>query len=129
MYLEEQLITTETLALAKEKGFIFRQLIICSFEIDGKGYELESRGVTQACLQQWLRDVHKTHIMIRHFSDCPTKFFNDESYDDSLGSYEWRMHRKEDQSSRDYCEDIECLYETYEEALEKALIEALKLLN
>lgn len=127
--MEETLITQETLALAKEKGFIFRQLIICSYEIDGNGYELTSRGVTQSCLQQWLRDVHETHIMIRHFNDCPTKCKNDPTYDDSKGSYEWRLHRKEDSSTRDYCEVTEFLYETYEQSLEKALVESLKLLN
>ena len=73
MIMEEQLITSDTAKLAKEKGFNLRissyyDLITKEFEIDGYTWynknedELKISAPTQSLLQTWFRDVHGIHV-------------------------------------------------------------------
>ena len=82
---------------------------------------------TQSLLQKYLRNKYRIHIEIPHYSDCPTKYFDDDNYNDELGSYGVRIHEPNTQAKMDiFVSNIN--YEKYEEALEVALIEGLKLI-
>lgn len=136
--MKEDFIKFETAKLAKEKGFNFTTRYYYDFIGDvgstsstDENWNQSKESIysrpTQSLLQKFLRDNHRIHIEIPHYSDCPTKYFNDENYNDELGSYGIRIHEPNTQSQKDiFVSNIN--YETYEEALEFALQEALKLI-
>jgi len=146
--MNEDIIKFETAKLAKEKGLITKttygycdnreKILDCekyySFNEDESihGFLFKLYGTTynatsQSVLQKWLRDNHRIHIEIPHYSDCPTKFFDDKNYDDKLGSYGIRIHEPNTQAKMDiFVSNIN--YEKYEDALEVALQEALKII-
>ena len=104
--MKEQLISFKTAKLAKEKG--------CEL----KGVIYEDGGVslcTQSLLQKWLREEHNLHIEV-----CSGK-----------GHYYVKHGGIEDM----LLQELEILngkkikFKTYEEALEKGLQEALKLIK
>ena len=105
--MEEQLISFETAKLAKEKRFDLTKL----------GYKEENGEIidtysttTQSLLQKWLREEHKIHIVIM---PCIIPS-NEVKYYIFTGKLKW-----------DWAE----LFDTYEEALEVGLQEALKLVK
>ncbi len=129
--MREQLISFETAKLAKEKGF---SVSIVSYYTP-KGYQTESEDYqterlaesnwndgqgsyptkaeevscsapTQSLLQKWLREKYREHIKVTYVAQRGT--FNSSLTMRSMG---WSG------------------YETYEEALEKGLQEALKLIR
>ena len=135
--MEEQLISFETAKLAKEKGFKLgsgwqiRSLFnikdgetFCEKTIETPEYACER--CTQSLLQKWLREVHNCHVEVIFHSPL------DDSYitkDNLRYCFEVNYYGKnfnipftddEDYSGYDYL--------TYEEALEKGLQEALKLI-
>ena len=129
--MKDELVTFETAKLAKEKGFNEPTTDIwymCRTGIDDK-FELESNqsivegyriinskcynyhknevtiyAPTQSLLQKWLRDEHRIHITIRHYTDCPTRRFDDFDYDDELGSYGIEIHEPKTQDECDICQ-------------------------
>ncbi len=122
--MQEQLIEFETAKLAKEKGF---ELNSCSYyELVKKGQyrwkfidEEDDLGTwvnedpknriaapTQSLLQKWLREEHKEHIKVVYMNETNT--YNSSLTMRSMG---WSN------------------FKTYEEALEKGLQEALKLIT
>lgn len=129
--MEEQIVTYATAKLAEEKGFTdvigcFRGKDYYNYngELDGD-VTLSIRAIvnkspdvvkyksiaapTQALLQKWLRDVHEIDI------DCHC------DYDRKNWRFGYRM--------RGYCYNHYPLeYNSYEEALEQGLHEALKLI-
>ena len=100
--MKEELITFETAKLAKEKGFKFQYAWIP--EIDNLP--------TQSLLQKWLREQHNLEVISMHADDFVW----------------WKV--KVRRLSKVGAEIIktEMEFNTYEEALEKGLQEALKLI-
>ena len=120
--MREQLIEFETAKLAKEKRFYAPTVGSYSQDnIEDDNFYL-SEGVltnynaigmfsapTQSLLQKWLREEHDIHIMLEAFDDGSWQF--------------WLINPKFEE------EDDELYQKTYEEALEKGLIESLKLIK
>jgi hypothetical protein len=112
--MEDKLISLETAKLAKEKGF------------NGNyGYFNEVwMAPTQSLLQRWLREVHNIHIVmntIYDYSKTPEEF-------DGWSIYIGLNSRKDIKS--DINDKLISIYfNTYEEALEKGLLEVLNLLT
>ena len=118
--MKEQLVTFETAKLAKEKGFNWKNIEI--LEVKSKSAFLDS--TTQSLLQKWLREVHGIHIYI-----SPDYINGDALITDNLSEEELMIVKY----------DLSIAYEmilydnyeqfnTYEEALEVGLQEALKLI-
>lgn len=123
--MKEQLISLQTAKLAKEKGLKLnycRELFYPDPDKEGEyvtnecSHDWESiedrdwySRPTQALLQRWLREVHKLIILI------------------DLGplseKYSYEVYNYDEVCDIDYVND------TYEEALEKGLVEALKLIQ
>lgn len=119
--MQEQLISFETAILAKQKGFN----LMVQFAYDLKGEittatNLKYFAPTQPFLQKWLRDVKGIEITIipnyiyivfplKRMTDALDKLEKDQTID-----------------LLDLASETE--YKTYEEALEVALVEALKLI-
>lgn len=133
--MKEELITLETAKLAKEKkcnapGFIFYNKDGYLIEEDSIHPEVYSNdrideitnihatayngymAPTQSLLQRWLREIHKIHIEISPASDV--------EYGVILGTVE------ETEWIREYNEVM--YFPTYEQALERGLYNALKLI-
>ena len=125
--LKEKLISFETAKLAKEKGFELNS--ICYYQLYSEGqlrYKLfteedENGGyvnedslnriavVTQTLLQMWLREVHEISIKI------------DDYYTNSRVRFDYNVCELGSQEDNPVG-----IFETYEEALEIGLQEALK---
>ena len=120
--MKEKLITLETAKLAKEKGFdestvgfyLKRELIVANPIINKRFVDpLEDiiEAPTQSLLQKWLREKNNVHIQVHFINNSyliKIKYFEKESIMDlNIKKY---------------------LHKTYEEALEKGLQEALKLI-
>jgi len=133
--MKEQLIEFETAKLAKEKGFDWEVLNHYNnelfyndefvnnkgylFEDDVKNSELEPfeySAPTQSLLQKWLRDEHDCLVEI-------TTAGKDEHYVKVLLPDIMSPYFEPEQES---IGDVD--FETYEQALEAGLIEALKLI-
>ena len=128
--MQEQLITFETAKLAKEKGFN-EYCFYCYRMVDGE-FMFEQRGFnntlaeiskkivspTQSLLQKWLREEHNLYVEVftaNYAWNNKVKFY-----------YHVReIHSKHDDKYHNYRTEI---VGTYEEALEKGLYEALKLI-
>lgn len=122
--MEEQKVNFDTAKLAKEKGFNIRtewywqvnekiNLIshrngVPSYYADGCATVYQP---TQSLLQKWLREVHNVNIWVN-----PFKNNEDEK------AYNWLSDEPI------YSKENEYGYETYEDALEIGLQEALKLI-
>lgn len=126
---KEIVVSFETAKLAQEKGFAYDEDIcdMVYLEPDGKLYgtlstphnlnkkEVRYQAPTQSLLRKWLRDIHELHPVI-----IPTvhiawtyKMINTGNEEIEVPPYEG-VHAYD--------------YGTYEEALEAALQEALKLI-
>jgi hypothetical protein len=132
--MKEQLVSFETAVLAKEKGFDpIPQGIYTKYYSKTDEYELlifkrsvtsvrndDIKVVTQSLLQKWLREKHKIYIELQ--------------IGDSLihESWCWKIftHRPNGKGLIWITADSnDVYYNTYEEALEKGLQEALKLID
>jgi hypothetical protein len=128
----EQLISFETAKLAKEKGFTIYETIDefgyyhCyslseDYSTFNQGYlDFTGRDAvyypcpTQGLLQKWLREIHNLNIEI---------FLSDTS---PYNVYYYRVMQIGKYFSLSYTDNVS---NTYEEALEKGLIEGLKLIK
>lgn len=106
--MKEQLISFETAKLAKEKNYPFY------FTAIGDTKEVPLNIPTQSLLQKWLREKHDIHININ------TYYFED------LQKYGYEV---EDIIHPEGWIVLNNPKKTYEEALEKGLQEALKLIE
>lgn len=121
--MEEKLVSRGTAKLLKEKGFDIKCLwwydlstnkLSCfenSYRYQQRQLEKEINTPTQSLAQKWLREKHQLHITI---------------FSSSQESWMYRItkpHQKLEEGL--YGED----FYTYEECLEKGLIEALKLIK
>ena len=130
--MKEDLITFETAKLAKEKGFdiptrhyygsklnkdgiyqTHHSMPLTHKSLRGGGYLKP----TQSLLQKWLREKHNTHIKIHSLN---SDRFGYEIYD--------MIFRYKDNRGGKHLHNKKSLI-TYEEALEKGLLEALKLIQ
>ena len=124
--MEEQLISFETAKLAKEKGFggkelttlngYFRGGILCSIPCNNKSdfcHEDEFSAPTQSLLQKWLREKHHLIIIVAYQYE----------HDSTPYSY-WIYKEFQSLPINQWVNDLN----TYEEALEVGLQEALKLI-
>lgn len=118
--MEEQLISFETAKLAKEKGLTY-DYVGQSFRPSGeftcgRNDEAFYPAPTQSVLQKWLRDVHNIHIEIELASD--------EELDILIPYvYQWDFYKN------GFITINREFYNSYEEALEVSLFEALKSIN
>ena len=131
--MEEQLISSETAKLAKVKGFdeLTPNLYVVdpdvrtatannngrtnSNYIERKDYKVYSRP-TQSLLQKWLREEHNLHILMNvGMNDGVKQTFYCNIFKFGKNLYVGKFRS-------------ETSIYTYEEALEKGLIEALKLI-
>ena len=135
--MKEQLITFETAKLTKEKGWTTNYLSTLDYyKTDGIKAKLEDltknrdyknfyfHAPTQSLLQKWLREVHKFEIQIFTMGVYMNKLTNPHSeFKNSIGfkTYCYGLNA-------DYGKDDRG-FKTYEEALEKGLQEALKLIS
>jgi len=113
--MKEQLITFETGTIAKEKGFQSYTSFYYSEGMEIKGTKMGMHGnpnayggisaPTQSLLQKWLREEHDLFISV-------------DKYEDKADSYFISTN----------CIGIYGEFKTYEEALEKGLVTALKLI-
>ena len=104
--MEEQLISFQTAKLAKEKGYILNTP------------NVESSFPTQSLLQKWLREVHKLNVIVNL-----THGFKNVHYYSII--YDCNIHRPKELNLY----DVNNYIKTYEQALEKGLQEALKLIK
>jgi len=128
----EQLVTKETATLAKEKGFdehtwsYYYNDELCHGVLDNSEVKWNSdsdyssdhiwAAPTQSLLQKWLRDVHQIHISVDYFGRSDGKA--------GWGFEFWKMLVSTSAESPSHWEN----FDTYEEALEQGLLEALKLI-
>lgn len=111
--MKEELITYETAKLAKEEMFEFGD------------YTIDNHKITQALLQRWLREVHNIEVIVIPVRQRDSSEWY--CYDSVLLLRETRKSLKK--MFRKMCKgDGLNLYETYEEALEAGLKEALNLI-
>jgi hypothetical protein len=127
--LYKELIKFDTAKLAFEKGFIDVHLLTWLFyEKDGRffnqEYEIGNPDYicsTQSELQTWLRDEHKIIVV-------PVYSYNDNPHYSVHIEIIEEMERDENSVLISGIDFEPMLFETYEEALERGLVEALKLL-
>ena len=129
--MKEDLITLDTAKLAKEKGFNFSEIEIRdsnTLKVAGNVKErldyfetMEESNLiqlpTQALLQKWLREDHDIHIKIEAPIIIEGVWHYGLYYNDKFNK-EWNLMR-----------DAGGVGKCYEEALEKGLQEALKLIK
>ena len=124
--MKEQLITFETAKLAKKKGF---DIPVHYFVSDVSGYSANMNAVqdfnkeqasfysapTQSLLQKWLREKHNCVVFTKPWIGA-NFFISSDTFYSEIYLNQYRKGETE-------------LEDTYEEALEKGLQEALKLIN
>jgi hypothetical protein len=146
--MKESLITLKTSKLAKKKGF---QVDCENYWVETKEHTLDiprngeelfpahkprilghrpsgsyhtvlGPAPTQSLLQKWLREAHNLYVDIT--KSGKGEFGSDIIYDVFYG---WSI--TEIDSIKELCPGLHVGYKTYEEALEKGLFEALKLIK
>ena len=122
--LKEELVTFETAKLAKEKGIIFNDIFPFNYSCylyngDLKNSDtykdsekIQSNIPTQSLLQKWLREEHKLCVSIECVNSDLT--------------WDWSVRGVTKFLQEEYMPDINY---SYEEALEKGLQEALKIIK
>lgn len=117
--MKEELVSVETLELAKEKGFPTK---IGRKKKDQDIYYFEFP--TQALLQKWLREKYNIEIIVRPLDIKNKKLWVKSGYQVTYIQYNITY----EQINYDTYPLLEEPYKTYEEALEKGLQEVLRLL-
>lgn len=118
--MKEQLISFETAVLAKEREFKWNNEYMHFTLLDNNVYpegELFLKP-TQSLLQKWLRDEHNIHIYIE------PSWVGGSNTDIEAKPYytPWVVYNFEEDTAPDY-------FDTYEEALEDGLKDALSLIT
>ena len=117
--MKNELISYETAVLAKEKGFCQEGIAyLCKGQDKGEiGASIDCKvyasAPTQSLLQRWLREQYAIHIELIPNEEDPKNLWNTIVYP---------LYCMKEPSN-------EGVYNTYEQALEKGLIEALKLIK
>ena len=129
--MQEELISFETAKLAKKKGFkeSCEYAYVNDFEeewnledieyndgcVFNNKFHNECSAPTQSLLQRWLREKHNIHLVCWWY-DKENKFYTE-------------IGRKDGEAIRVQIGNITKLFDTYEQALESGLLEALKLVK
>ena len=121
--MEEQLINKKTAKLATSKGFNLSQKIITSFIDESEEYESEQTGITQSLLKRWLIEEYNCIVDV-YWNRIERESLHFEWY--STIDYHGKNMENKITEDADFVSDI---YTSYEEALEIALYEALKLIK
>ena len=120
--MEEQLVTFETAKLAKEKGF--KEKTKFSYSTLTKTYNIsydEFSAPTQSLLQKWLREKHNIFLTIH----CNSRNkYTYQGYDVDITKSKYKT---DEYPGMEFGSNV-CIFDTYEEALERGLIEALELI-
>ncbi len=134
--IEEQFVSFDTAKLLKEAGFdipcrgiyrtdrtgdyVFRKYEhkntkddLCWSSTDG--FQYEYLAPTQALAAKWLREVHKLHVFAKR------------TYEYALDKFSWGYYIQS--SNYEYCKNFEIGFDSYEQAIEKGLCEAIKLIK
>jgi hypothetical protein len=129
--MKNELITFETAKLAKKKGYIseatWNTRLVYNL-IDGAVFAVQQRTPENACekceqslLQRWLREVHNCIVEVTF-----------EKLED-LNKLDWictvDYYKPDFSNLTDEADYISDYYDTYEQALEAGLYEALKLIK
>jgi len=103
---KDEAIKFDTANLAEEKGYPFKYVTM-------EGLDVPMNIPTQARLQKWLREVHELEVISEHMEDTP--------------KYKVKVYhiRKEGKVTLKFRVN----FDSYEEALEKGLFVALKLIK
>ena len=122
--IEEQFVSFETAKMLKEAGFdvpctsqytegkyIWNVDYPYNFNQDEFGYSRP----TQALAARWLREVHKLHV------------FADRTYEYALDKFSWGYYIQS--SNYEYCKNFKIGFDSYEQAIEEGLCEAIKLIK
>jgi len=125
--MKEQLISFETAKLAKEKGFFIGYRLynetgkIWARHFIGDQERKLYSASTQSLLQKWIRETHRIHIEIAVVGvTCKNGI--------AFKSFGWQLYYM-DTLKMYQKKEISVVEKTYEEALEKALFESLKLIK
>jgi hypothetical protein len=144
--MQEELITFETAKLAKEKGFIIPcenyyvdyvdDDVVDLFNYEeqrGSGFaelcrnnlDYKTSAPTQSLLQKWLREVHNIEVLINRIPPeaILSSKKNGKSILNNYNCYVWSLNNNPRIANNG------SFHETYEEALEVELQEALKLIS
>jgi hypothetical protein len=122
--MKEQLVSFYTAKLAKDKGFDWECSLMYASNgnICDKVYDFDNWcfAPTQSLLQKWLREKHGIIVFVK--IDLPKHFYI--SLTDKVNIiYKYNIHKNN-------LLDIKFHeFKTYEEALEKGLLEALKIIK
>ena len=145
--MEEQVISKSTAELAKEVGFnissykyyltksytkgVEEKLIIGELRTQGAEVDMilirdgnYAYAPTQSLLQKWIRDKHDIHISISRVYSSQNDLIEFAGYVVYIASPDWGTHY-EVNSDKYYSER----FDTYEDALEDALYETLKIIQ
>lgn len=121
--MEEQLISFETAKLATEKGFNLSQKIITSFIDESEEYESEQTGITQSLLKRWLREECNCIVDVYW-----NRIEREKPHFEWYSTIDYHGKNMENKITED-ADFVSNIYTSYEEALEIALQEALKLIK
>ena len=111
--MKEEFIQFETAVLAKEKGF--------DWECSQKMYNINGDyclAPAQSILQKWLRETHEIDVLVY-------KWGKEYNYD----VYKSNIKIMSSTSFKRITTNFKSFFDKYEEALEAALLEGLKLVN
>lgn len=127
--MNDELVTFNTAELAKEKGFDE----LCEYSYEGSVFAKTNKPwrnsqdwteiavPTQSLLQRWLREKHGIHVFIGYRNNH--KLWDSHAYDLTLSGPEYVKQRP----FRSFNEQP--VYDTFEEAVEAGLLEALNQIN
>jgi hypothetical protein len=138
--MKEQLITFQTAKLAKEKGFDEvwcdytycidyntvpedKEIIKCDRRDNVKGQFHLALAPTQSLMQKWLRDKHRIHIESSPYNTEDFKLYYGVGliFLDTLTKENWDVDELVNHQIPD-------MFDSYEDALESGIVEALKLI-
>ena len=126
--MQDELVSFETAKLAKEKGFDIYQPYRYDDEkriYHGRDQTFNINAPTQSLLQKWLRDEHDIFVSINTVSE--ERWYSAEDVE-HIPVHKYRVIKNIDNFKYDVIDWSEP-FETYEEALEVALFESLKLIK
>ena len=110
--IEEQFVSFETAKMLKEAGFEAE----CGFIVDDDGRKLYRP--TQALVARWLREVHRISVDAAFMAPST-----------NIDVWQYFIGKMDDMIWPGDFETSERTYATYEQALESALQEAIKLIK
>lgn len=132
--MKEQTIKYETAKLAKEKGFpqggIYGMYNVNNesyYNVKAKNFDIQITAPTQSLLQKWLREEKSIDVVLQ-----PERYKDGTNYIVQAQKFDFNSNPKDNPNfmvKGSYWFNDNNEYPTYEQALEKGLQEALKLIE